>query len=124
MFKRNQRVKDLIREEISSIVLQEVKDPRVGFITVSNVEVTEDLRVAKIYFALNGSDQERKNSMTGLQRAQKFIRYKLGQKVRLKYLPELIFREDHSVEHVDQISKILIKLKDKGELVDPEESME
>jgi ribosome-binding factor A len=115
MFTRNQRVQDLIREEISAIVFQEVKDPRVGFVTVSHVEVTEDLRVAKVYFALHGSDRERRDSMAGLHRAQKFIRRKLGEKIRLKHLPELIFREDLSVDHVDRISKILNKLKKEEE---------
>ena len=104
------RVADRIQEEMSEI-LRLVKDPRLGFITVTGVEVTEDLRQARIFVSALQED-ELAASMKALHSAKGFIRSQLGGRLALKHVPELSFREDHSAEYGQRIESLLRSLKE------------
>ena len=109
-YSRRDRVSELILQEVSMIIRKEVKDPGVGFITLTAVEVSEDLRHAKIYFSVMGDESERGASLRALNRAKGFIRASFGKKVRLKYLPEFHFFLDRSLDRVKRINDILRRI--------------
>lgn len=113
-FKRVDRINSLIKEELSEIIQRKIKDPRVGFVTIAEVDVSKDLRSAKVYVSIMGSDGEINDSIAGLQNAEKFIRMELYKRLRLKYIPEIIFKPDRSLEHGSRILKILEEIS-KGE---------
>jgi ribosome-binding factor A len=106
---RRQRVQDFLREEISMIVQQEIKDPGLGFITIIDVKMTEDLKYAKIYYSVYGSDEEKERSAQALKRATSYIKHLLGDKVRMKYMPEITFVYDTEQEKAARIDEILKK---------------
>ncbi|MBT4389252.1 MAG: 30S ribosome-binding factor RbfA [Nitrospina sp.] len=109
-FKRSQRIQELILEEISKIVQSGLKDPRIGFATVTKVELSDNLKHAKIFISVMGSEQEKTDTLEGLQSAKGFIRNTLGKNLYLKFLPELEFRRDDNADHVEKISRILNEL--------------
>ncbi len=115
-YDRPKRVGHLIREEISDIIMKRLKDPRVGFVTVTQVEISKDLRRAKVYVSVMGSREEVDLSLEGLNSAKYFIKRELGKRVRLKFLPDLDFVYDESMEHAFRIDSILRELRRKGEL--------
>jgi len=106
-FKRSERVQELLLEEISTLIQRGLKDPRIGFTTVTNVDLTNNLKHAKVYVSVFGSESEQKNSIEGLIRASGFIRNSLGKKLHLKYIPVLEFILDGTAEHVNKINKII-----------------
>jgi len=115
---RAERLAELIKEEISAIIFREVKDPRIGFVSVTDVEVSGDLRNANIYVSVYGTEEERKASLEGLEKAKGFIRKLLGERITVYHTPELAFHYDHSLEYGVHINKLLEKVKeedDKGE---------
>ncbi len=112
--RRAERLGDLIREEVSKIVLQELKDPRIGFVTITRVKLSEDLRKAWIYWSVYGDERAKEESSRGLESAKGFIRKELGRRVRVKYLPEIAFAFDDSFEYSSRIEGILKELKDRG----------
>src|SRR4030042_3008528 len=97
--KRSEKVADLIRKEVSEMILKSLKDPRIGFVTITRVAVSEDCRFAKIYFSVMGSLEEREKSAKGLDSAKGYIRKELGRRVGLRYTPEIIFQYDPSIEY-------------------------
>lgn len=104
--RRAERVAETIKEEVSLVIQREVKDPRIGFLTVTAVELSDDLRYAKIFVSVYGSQKERMKSLKGLQSATRFIRREVGQRVKLRYIPEIVFKWDESVEkgaHIEQL---------------------
>lgn len=109
--KRSERVADLIRKEISQMLLDSIKDPRIGFVTITRVEVSDDCKMARIYFSVAGTVAERESSIKGLESAKRFVRRELGKRVRLKYIPEIIFMFDSSVEYSIHISEIIEQIK-------------
>jgi len=109
-FKRSQRIQELILEEISKVVQSELKDPRIGFTTITKVEVTDNLKHAKIFVSVMGTEQEKTDTLEGLNSAKGFIRSTLGKNLYLKFLPELEFRRDDNADHVEKISRILNEL--------------
>jgi len=98
--------------ELSSIIRNEVKDPRIGFITVTSVELEGNLRSAKIFISPMGTDEEKAASFKGICSASKFIRNCLGKKLRIKKMPDLYFKLDTSPEYADKINRLLHRLKD------------
>lgn len=104
---RSNRVAEQMKKEIAQIVRDNVKDPRVGFVTITGVEVSKDLRHAKAFVSVLGDEENRTNSLTGLKKASSFIRRELGQRLQLRYMPEIDFRFDHSIEHGAHIAKLL-----------------
>lgn len=108
--KRTLRVGELLHQEISHLLTRDMKDPRVGFMTVSRVEVTEDLKHAKVYMSIYGSEPDRREAMLALKGATGFIRGRLGKRLRLKQIPQLTFLVDESAEYSVKISKMLKEL--------------
>jgi ribosome-binding factor A len=111
-FKRADKVGELIQVEISSLLLRRIKDPRIGMVTLTRVKVTDDLRIARVFYSVIGGDQEKKSSREGLESATGFIRRELGRRLRLRYTPELIFTFDDSLEYGNHIEQLLRGLKE------------
>ena len=105
--KRLDRVNQLIKEEVSMLLQRELKDPRLGFVTVTEVETTKDLRQAKVFVSVLGGDEQWKASMTALTSARGFVRNWLRQHLDLRVTPELVFRPDRSMEHAARIQALL-----------------
>jgi ribosome-binding factor A len=113
--KRSDRVADLIRQEISAMLLKSIKDPRIGFVTITRVTVTEDCRLAKIYYSVVGTPDEKEQSMEGLNSAKGYIRRELGHRMKLKYTPELLFQFDPSIEYAIHMGELLHHLQEERE---------
>jgi ribosome-binding factor A len=96
-----------IQHEISTMLVRGLKDPRIGFVTVTGVDMSPDLRHAKVFVTAMGSEAEKKASLEALQRAAGWIRHELGQRVRMKFLPEIVFRADVSQEYGEHIDHLL-----------------
>jgi len=111
-YKRSQRVGDLLREEIAEIIMNRVKDPRLGFITVTGVDITEDLKIAKVYISTLKAE-EKETTLEILNSAKGFIRAELSKRVRMKFIPSLTFRIDESIEYGNKIEKLLKEIKEK-----------
>lgn len=109
--KRVHRVEELLKEEISEILLKEVKDPRIGFVSLTDVEVSGDLRHAKIFVSVYGTDQEKEETMQGLKQATGFIRKLVGDRIKIYHTPEIIFRYDDSIEHGVYISNLIKEVR-------------
>ena len=108
---RPRSVGKLIQSELSDILRTEVKDPRLGFVTVTAVNMTRDLRTAKVFISVMGDDGERAATLEGLNRAMSFIRRLIGQRVRLRHVPELLFEYDDTMERGARIDALLDSLK-------------
>ncbi len=107
MNQRIERVAEAVKEEVAQILQRELKDPRVGFVTVTRVKVSPDLSHATVYFSLLAKGVAREQTESGLKSAQGYIRRLLGGRLRLRVTPELDFRIDPSVEESIRISKLL-----------------
>ena len=103
---RVQRVREEIKKEVSDII-REMKDPRIGFVSVVDVEVSNDLRHAKIFVSVFGDESEKKQSLAGLEAATGFIRTEIGRRIRLRHTPEILFRLDSSIERGARINQLL-----------------
>jgi ribosome-binding factor A len=108
---RLQRVNQLIREEISHLIQRELKDPRLGFVTVTEVDVAKDLRTAKVYVSVLGSETQWQSSLQALESARGFIRSWLLPRLRLRAVPHLTFHPDRSMAHAAHIQTVLEGLK-------------
>jgi ribosome-binding factor A len=106
------RVGEQIKKELSLIIQTEIKDPRIGFITVTGVEVTNDLSQAKVYLSVLGTDQQKEDTLKALAKGSGFIRSELGRRVRLRHTPELIFKFDTSIEYGSRIEDLLRRVND------------
>lgn len=106
-YKRAERVADQIRAEVADILMRKTKDPRLGFVTVTDVEVTNDLRFARIYVTTLQDDQQEADTFAGLMNAVGFIRAELGRRLALRYTPELTFSKDTSGSRGDRVLKLL-----------------
>jgi len=103
-------MQDFLREEISMIVQQEIKDPGIGFVTIIDVRMTEDLKYAKVYYSVYGSDEEKERTAQALKRATNYVKHLLGEKVRMKYMPDITFVYDTDQERAARIDEILKKV--------------
>ena len=110
--KRLDRVNQLIKEEISTLLQRELKDPRLGFVTVTEVETSKDLRQAKVFVSVLGDDRQWKASMAALESARGFVRNWLRQNLDLRVTPEIDFRADRSMEHAARIQSLLKKVQE------------
>ncbi|PYM14669.1 MAG: 30S ribosome-binding factor RbfA [Candidatus Rokuibacteriota bacterium] len=113
--KRLDRVNQLIKEEVSTLLQRELKDPRLGFVTVTAVEVSKDLRVAKVFVSVLGDEAQWAASLGALDSARGFVRNWLRQHLDLRVIPELTFRADRSMEHAARIQHLLRRLDDTAE---------
>ncbi len=107
MFKRSEKVAEAIHEMVSELLVKGLKDPRIGFVTITGVKVTDDLHLATVYFTVIGSDAEKKSTEQGLNSARGFIRKEMGKALRMRYVPDLMFRYDESVEYGSRIESLL-----------------
>jgi ribosome-binding factor A len=105
--KRSEKVADLIQKEISQMLLKSIKDPRIGFVTITKVTVSEDCRFAKVYYSVTGTPEERKRSMRGLDSAKGYVRKELGRRIRLRYTPEIMFQFDPSIEYAIHMEELI-----------------
>lgn len=106
-YSRSQRVKEQILRELAELIRLEVKDPRVGFITLTDVEITPDYAHAKVYFTSMTGEAELAETLAGLRRASGFLRRELGRRVRIHTTPELHFHYDKSVEQGSRMSQLI-----------------
>lgn len=104
---RQERVAQAIKKEICDIIQNELNDPRLGFVTVTRVELTPDLRYAKVFFSVLGKEEEQKKSKTALDSALGFIRCLIAQRIRLRFAPEISLYEDKSAEYSIRIQELL-----------------
>jgi ribosome-binding factor A len=109
--KRLDRVNQLIKEEISTLLQRELKDPRLGFVTVTEVETAKDLRVAKVYVSVLGDERQWASSLAALTSARGFVRNWLRQHLDLRVTPDIDFRPDHSMEHAAKIQSLLKRVQ-------------
>src|SRR3954464_6747377 len=114
MSERTRRVDELLREEISEVLRRELDDPRIGFVTITDVEVAPDLRHANVWVSIIGSAEERGTALRALSHAMPYVRGRLG-KLRLKRIPDLHVKEDDSAERGTRVLKILDDLEQGGE---------
>ncbi len=115
---RPERLAEAIKKEISELLREELKDPRIGFVTITAVEVSKDLRYANIFASVFGESTEQKATIEALQKAQGFIRGELGKRIRLRYTPEITFKLDHSISQGSRLIALMEEVKDKGGLSD------
>ncbi|MBL8460876.1 30S ribosome-binding factor RbfA [Zoogloea sp.] len=108
-FSRGQRVAEQIRRELAELIRLELKDPRVGFITLTDVEITPDYAHAKVFFTSMTGQEGLEEIQKGLRRASSFLRRELGRRIRIHTLPELHFHYDPSVETGNRISALIDK---------------
>jgi ribosome-binding factor A len=104
---RSNRIGDQIQKELGEIISRKIKDPRVGFVTVTDVRVTGDLQQATVYITSLGNEKERQATLDALVKATGFIRTEIGQRIRLRRTPELLFEYDASVEYGNKIEELL-----------------
>lgn len=109
--RRMQRVDELLRQEIARLIAIEVKDPRVGFVTVVDARVSADLRHARVYVSVLGDEEEKLKTLDALQRAGGFLRRRLGRLLDMKYQPELRFELDRGVERAARLEEILDRIR-------------
>ena len=119
-YSRADRVADLLKEEISQMLCTEVKDPHIGFITITDVEVPKDLQLAKVFYTILGDERQLGESSDALQRVLPFIKRQLGKRLRLRFIPDILFRYDHSLDYGSKIDTILDQLKNTPERDTPE----
>jgi ribosome-binding factor A len=103
-------MQDLFREEISAIIQRELRDPGLGFITILDVKLSEDLKHAKILYSVYGNDEERQKTVEALKRARGYIKHLLGKRVQLRLMPEITWEFDTEQEKIDRIEKIIEEL--------------
>ena len=108
---RIEKLQELIKQEMGKMLLKELKDPRIGFVTVTGVEMTGDLREAKIYVSVMGGEEKVKSSLEGLNSALGFVRMEIGQRIRLRFTPEISFALDTSLDYGDHIQKLLLQVE-------------
>ena len=112
---RPDRVGEQIREELTQVLLREVHDPGIGFVTLTRVKVSPDLQVARIFYTVIGDDKAKRETKRALERATPFLRRKVAAAVRLRRVPELHFQYDEGIERQDRVEKILIDLRKERE---------
>jgi ribosome-binding factor A len=120
---RSNKVAEAIKKEVSLIIHDELKDPRLGFVTITDVELTQDLREAKIFFSVLGKEEEHKKTKLALDSALGFIRRLIGQRIRLRFVPEITFKEDRSSEYGARIEELLNQIKGMENINEPRPSI-
>jgi ribosome-binding factor A len=112
--RRQRQVAELLHEEVSQLIQHDSRDPRLGFVTVTGVDVTPDLRLARVYVTVLGDEADARETLTGLASAAGYFRHRLKQLISLRYIPELSFKLDTSLEHGMRIDKLLDSIQDEG----------
>jgi ribosome-binding factor A len=115
MSTRTERVEELLKVEISDMIRRDLKDPRLGFITITDAEVTKDLRHAKVYISVMGDEKSKEESLAVLQRAAGHIRSEFGRRAHLKIIPDITFKMDTAIDTGTRIFELLQQVKHDGE---------
>ncbi|BDG48007.1 MULTISPECIES: 30S ribosome-binding factor RbfA [Parageobacillus] len=121
---RATRVGEQMKKELSDIIGRKLKDPRIGFVTVTDVRVTGDLQQAKVYISVLGDEEQRQNTLKGLEKAKGFIRSEIGQRIRLRKTPEIFFEIDESIEYGTRIEQLIRQISAERESEKKEEENE
>jgi ribosome-binding factor A len=111
--RRSERVSEEIREEVAKIVA-ELKDPRIGFVTITRVGLTADLRTARVHVGVLGDTAQKEKTLAGLRQAAGFIRRELGRHIRIRHVPELIFHYDQGLDATERVARILDETRTEG----------
>jgi ribosome-binding factor A len=106
-FKRSDRVGDMIHREVSDMLIRGIKDPRTSLVTITAVRISDDLKMAQVYFSVRGGEEDRQRSSEGLDSAKGFIKREIGRRLRLKYVPDIVFKFDPSLEYADRIDRLI-----------------
>ena len=109
---RPERVSELIRETVAEFLTTNVRDPRIGFVTVTGVQVSADLGHATVQVSVMGSEEEKDRSLEGLASAARFLRSQVARELRLRTSPEIHFQLDRGIEHAQRINQVLKELKE------------
>jgi ribosome-binding factor A len=109
--RRRERVADLLRDEVSEIINREMNDPRLGFVSITHVDLSPDLHYARMHVSVFGSDDEQAKALVALNNASGFIRRLLAPRLRMRTIPEVSFRLDRSMAHAENVSRILRELE-------------
>lgn len=121
--KRSERIGDRIRKETAVLLLEKVKDPRVGNVTVTGVHLSRDLKAAKVYYSTIGDKERINKAQTGLDSAKGFIKKEIGSRLKLRYVPDITFVHDPTLEQAARMEKILKDLRmDESESAGREDS--
>ena len=107
MGRRAQRLTEEIREQVARMIAADLKDPRLGFVTVTRVEMTHDLGLARVHVGVLGSEAEREKTMKALGQASGFVRRELGKRLRIRHTPEVEFRYDKGLDATDRVAQLL-----------------
>ena len=109
-YKRSDRVADLIKEELSDIIHREIRDPRIGIVTLTGVKLTDDLKLARVFFVEMGKDACDPDTLKGLEQAKSFMKRALGKRLKLRHIPDIIFTLDESFAYGSRIDKLLAEI--------------
>lgn len=109
---RLEKVAQALKRELSNIIHDEIKDPRLGFVTVTRLELTRDLRIAKVFYSVLGEEKQKTDTSSALESAKGFMRRLIAERIELRFVPELIFREDRSIEYSIFIQQELERIKE------------
>lgn len=107
---RAERLAEVIRTEASAIIQRGLKDPRIGFVSITDVVVSADLRHAKIFVSVLGDEEAKRQTMAALERAKGYVRSELGSRIAVRFVPEILFRLDDSIERGTRIASLLRKV--------------
>ncbi|ASS91517.1 30S ribosome-binding factor RbfA [Aeribacillus pallidus] len=108
---RANRVAEQMKKELSDIIGRKIKDPRIGFVTVTDVHLTGDLQIAKVYISVLGNEEQKENTMKALAKAKGFIRSEIGSRIRLRKTPEIHFEFDETIDYGNRIESLIHELK-------------
>ena len=114
MSQRTDRLDSQIRAELAELLHREMKDPRVGFATITRVETARDLGTAKVWVSIMGTDVEREKTMKALTDAAPWLRRQLGERLTVRHVPQLVIRHDDSIEAGDRVLRLLRELENEG----------
>ncbi|MDQ0156771.1 30S ribosome-binding factor RbfA [Robertmurraya andreesenii] len=117
---RSHRVGEQMKKELGDIIGRKIKDPRIGFVTVTDVQVTGDLQQAKVFISVLGDAEQKENTLKGLAKAKGFIRSEIGQRIRLRKTPEITFEFDGSMDYGNRIDSLLYQLHEENQSKDKE----
>ncbi|SHF32270.1 ribosome-binding factor A [Seinonella peptonophila] len=104
---RVSRVGEQIKKELSQVIQREIKDPRIGFVTVTGVEMSGDLQVAKVFISVMGQENTKEESLAALEKAKGYLRSEIGRRIQLRYVPELTFVMDSTLDQSEHIERLL-----------------
>ncbi len=119
---RREKLQELFKEEVSAILQRRLRDPRIGFVSVTDVELSGDLRHAKIFVSVLGDEEAKRRTMAALDRAVGFVRGELGRRIALRYMPEVLFRLDESIERGTRVVALLREVARQGAADDTPEA--